>query len=80
MDQVFDIEKLKDRALEVLRGRGGFMPLGSIAHELGVPSYAVQVALDAAGREVQYDAPRGWSALQQQRKHTTTEGEQLWGK
>jgi hypothetical protein len=64
-EQVFEIDPLKKRALELLRDHGGFMALGSVATGLGVPVYAAQAALDAARLrgEVEHAAASGWRAL-----------------
>jgi Mn-dependent DtxR family transcriptional regulator len=82
LDAVFEIEAVRVRAVQLLRSNAGFVPTGAIAASLGIPTYAVQPAMDQAHQagEVQYEAARGWRALTPETRHTTTEGEQLWGK
>jgi hypothetical protein len=67
-DPVFEIEPLKKRALELLRRHDSFMPAGSVAANLGVPTWAAAAALDAARLlgQVEFSAGAGWRALTQE--------------
>jgi hypothetical protein len=67
-DQVFEIGRLKERALELLRRHDSYMSAGGVAAQLGVPTYAATAALDAArlAGQVEHAAGAGWRALSQE--------------
>jgi len=61
-EQIFEIEPIRKRALQVLRQHGDYLPVGTIAVQLGVPLYAADCALETAylAREVEFVAGLGW--------------------
>jgi hypothetical protein len=64
-DQVFEIDALRKRALELLRRHDSYMTVGAVAMALGVPLYAADCALESAylAREATFEAGAGWKAL-----------------
>lgn len=62
-DQVFRIEALRTKVLDLLRTKSSPMKAGGIAQELGLPLWAVFTGLDSAvvGDLVVYDPLRGYS-------------------
>lgn len=65
-EQVFEIEALMQRVLELLRDRARALSTGMVAAELGVPLWAADRALEAAylARLASFEAGVGWSALE----------------
>lgn len=64
-DQVYEIDRVVKRVLELLRRHDSFMTTGAVAISLDVPTYAADAALDAAhvARQVEHVAGVGWRAL-----------------
>ncbi len=65
-EQVFEIEALMQRVVELLRDRARALSTGMVAAELGVPLWAADRALEAAyvARLASFEAGVGWSALE----------------
>ena len=64
-EPIFELRPLVERALQVLRERGGFTPAGDVAMQLEVPFWAAERALEAAylSHRVTFTAGAGWRAL-----------------
>lgn len=63
MDQVFEIDKLRERALAALQAGARPMVAADLASALGVPTWAVVPALESAWRDglVDWSAESGWT-------------------
>ncbi len=65
-EQIFEIEAIKRRALDCLRGADGALSTGMVACRLGLPLWAVDAALEEAFRsgEAEFTAGQGWRVVQ----------------
>lgn len=62
MDEIYRVEELRERVLNLLRKEGVPMKSGPICLALGLPLWAVTAALESAqkGGMVMYDPARGF--------------------
>jgi hypothetical protein len=61
-DPVYQIDKLRERVLELMRKEDRRMSTGEVAAAIGVEFWAVETALESAygARQVEFTAGAGW--------------------
>lgn len=64
-ETVYRIEDVRNKALALLRERKGALTMGTIAHELGMPLWAVEPAMESAhlAKLAVFTAGEGWRVL-----------------